>query len=107
MDKLVKRVTIIHGSGEHRRAEMVYEHDDDSDDERVSTSWTTDTPRTAIGVGQQAANAGLEAAKGASKFGTSKVGSSTSWTTDTPRSAIEVGQEAAKAGLEAAKGAST
>jgi hypothetical protein len=33
MDKLVRRVTVVHGSGEHRDAKVVYKHDDDDDDD--------------------------------------------------------------------------
>jgi hypothetical protein len=32
MDKLVRRVTVVQGSGEHRDAKVVYESDDDSVD---------------------------------------------------------------------------
>jgi hypothetical protein len=31
MDKLVRRVTVVHGSGEHRDAKVVYKHADDDD----------------------------------------------------------------------------
>src|SRR5271157_4670199 len=33
MDKLVRRVTVVHGSGEHRNAKVVYKHEDDFDDD--------------------------------------------------------------------------
>lgn len=33
MDKLVKRVTVVQGSGEHRRSTVVYESDEDVDDD--------------------------------------------------------------------------
>ncbi len=34
MDKLVRRVTVVQGSGEHRQANVVYtSHEDDDDDE--------------------------------------------------------------------------
>jgi hypothetical protein len=33
MDKLVKRVTVVRGSGEHRHSAVVYESDEDTDDE--------------------------------------------------------------------------
>jgi hypothetical protein len=33
MDKLVKRVTVVHGSGEGRHAEVVYKTEEDEDEE--------------------------------------------------------------------------
>jgi len=36
MDKLVKRVTVVQGSKEHRHATVVYENDDEADDEHES-----------------------------------------------------------------------
>jgi hypothetical protein len=33
MEKLVRRVTVVQGSGEHRDAKVVYESDEDDDDE--------------------------------------------------------------------------
>jgi hypothetical protein len=32
MDKSVRRVTVVHGTGEHRQANVVYKDDDDDDD---------------------------------------------------------------------------
>jgi hypothetical protein len=32
MDKLVKRVTIVHGSGQHRTANVVYKSDEEEED---------------------------------------------------------------------------
>ena len=32
MEKLVRRVTVVQGSGEHRDAKVVYESDEDDDD---------------------------------------------------------------------------
>jgi hypothetical protein len=53
MDKLVKRVTVIQGSGENRRAEVVYERDDEDEDEKADfTSWMTDAQRTFMKAGQ-------------------------------------------------------
>ena len=75
MHKLVKRVTIVHGSGEDRRAEMVYRHEDENESDKPDlSSQMSDTPRSGIKVGQQAAKAGLEAAEGASQFGIPKLG---------------------------------
>ena len=31
MDKLVRRVTVVQSSGEHREAKVVYENDEDED----------------------------------------------------------------------------
>jgi Family of unknown function (DUF6312) len=36
MDKLVRRVTVVQGSGEHRDAKVVYKNDEDEDDEEGS-----------------------------------------------------------------------
>jgi hypothetical protein len=36
MDKLVKRVTVVQGSKEHRNSTVVYENDDEADDEHES-----------------------------------------------------------------------
>jgi len=33
MDKLVRRVTVVQGSGEQRRSTVVYENEDDTDDD--------------------------------------------------------------------------
>ena len=38
MDKLVKRVTVVQGSKEHRHATVVYENDDEADDEHEFAS---------------------------------------------------------------------
>ena len=38
MDKLVRRVTVVQGSGEHRDAKVVYESDEDEDIEDSSDS---------------------------------------------------------------------
>jgi hypothetical protein len=39
MDKLVKRVTVVQGSGEHRRSTVVFESDEDTDDEHERRSF--------------------------------------------------------------------
>jgi hypothetical protein len=39
MDKLVKRVTVVQGSGEDRRSTVVFESDDDTDDEHERQSF--------------------------------------------------------------------
>ncbi len=36
MDKLVKRVTVVQGSGEHRQANVVYKSDEDEDEDGES-----------------------------------------------------------------------
>jgi hypothetical protein len=35
MDKLVRRVTLVERSGQNREAKVVYEHEEDEDDDRV------------------------------------------------------------------------
>jgi hypothetical protein len=35
MDKLVRRVTVVQGSGEHRRTDVVYENDEQDDDDKL------------------------------------------------------------------------
>ena len=35
LDNLVRRVTVVHGSGENRRTEVIYEKDEEEDDENL------------------------------------------------------------------------
>jgi len=63
MDELVKRITVIQGSGDSRRAEVIYEKANEEREEQKPdfASWLSDTPRAFM-------RAGEEIAKGASKL---------------------------------------
>ncbi len=90
MDKLVKRVTVVQGSGENRRAEVVYESDDADGDEKPNFERLERSVRHMLKAqliaAQEAYQGHLESVE---KGGTS-------WVKDAPSNMIKAGRKAVK-----------
>lgn len=90
MDKIVKRVTVVQGSGDNRNAEVIYEKDDEEDDENLKFK------RLERGIRHMLKAQLIAAQEAYQRHLNSLEKGGISWMTDAPGNLVRAGREAAK-----------
>jgi|SRR6516162_398503 hypothetical protein len=90
IDKIVKRVTVVQGSGENRHAEVIYEKDEEEDDENLKFK------RLERGIRHMLKAQLIAAQEAYQRHLNSIEKGGTSWLTDAPGNLVRAGREAAK-----------
>jgi hypothetical protein len=90
MDNIVKRVTVVQGSGENRHTEVVYEKDEEEDDENLKFR------RLERGIRHMLKAQLIAAQEAYQRHLNSIEKGGMSWVTDAPGNLVRAGREAAK-----------
>jgi len=90
MDKLVKRVTVVQGNGENRRAEVIYESDDADGNDKPSFERLEQSVRHMLKAQLVAAQEAYQRHLDSAEKG------GTAWMKDAPGNLLKAGRKAVK-----------